>query len=1114
MRQDWLDYELRDTMRVAIRVSDKSGLADTCEVTVAVTDANDPPAFALSTDLRIDENPNDGAHIGLLQFALIEPGEHYSVTILNRNCPFAFDRVSSALVVRNATAFDFETAPFVRCTVLLADDSADRKTVYRTVTIAVVDVNEPPTMMPQQRGFVYENATRGAFAMAVTATDQDTRASWRSMRFRLVDNDVFALDSSSGALTVRDPSRLDFETQQEFVLNVEVTDGGLLSTEEVVFVSVLNVAEPPVVRPPYRIATPENGVVPRSLFIVNASDPDSDSIESLRFEWVGAPASVTIDALSGVVTLVEPLDFETAATVTVVVNVLKPATALSVSTTFVIDVVDVNEPPQVVSSVVRLQASENLASETPIGPPMAANVWDPENSTLSFLLDASEYSPYFSLDACSGQLRTKRALDYETMPHKVPLRVIVRESGDSTLSAAVSVFVAVQDENEAPAFTLSVFSFSVFENATSGTLVGRLVATDPDVNASLTFGLLSDDPVLPFKVNATSGELTLCTGAALDFEMRTSYALSTSVSDGQLTSTAKIVVSVIDVNEPPRCQNETRFVPENSPGGTVVGGPLAADDVDQADIGIPPVLRLLAPSSSSAVISLEQGSVVVTARDLDFEMRNQYAYTYSACDAQQMCSTCSLVLHVTDMNEPPELPDAQFQVRENTIGWMYTVAATDQDANQTASLVYELAEQSLDNVFQIDALSGRISVQNVSQLNYERIPSHEVWMKVRVTDAGSPRLSSVGKVVAVVQDVNEAPVSASIANTSVLESALNGTVVFTWLVTDEDADQRLTYRITRGNDKSVFRFRDATSPMLLLNARLDFEQTSEYVLELSACDPFTACTTTELHVFVQDVNEPPVLNANANRTLSFAVANTATRGAVLGVLHAIDEDAGDTLTFSLESASADQLSSRVRNGRQAIGVNSTSGELFVAAPQALRDLPSDGHLMMLARVTDASLQSDSVVVIVRVIANNSPPVCTVDSTFVVDENAGEGTSVGVPLRNYVRDDDDGSVVTFTLTHPFLSVHGTTGQLFVSSSTNLDFESPFLNETNVLVLVTDDGALHDGIGRLSTTCSVHVIARDVNEPPTTADLSLTVEEGTQYRLLTDPSHVDRYSLSTT
>ena len=66
-----------------------------------------------------------------------------------------------------------------------------------------------------------------------------------------------------------------------------------------------------------------------------------------------------------------------------------------------------------------------------------------------------------------------------------------------------------------------------------------------------------------------------------DFETRNAYMLKVTATDGGgLKATTNVNVNIIDVNELPVLSDATASVPENSPAGTNVGGPLAVVDAD------------------------------------------------------------------------------------------------------------------------------------------------------------------------------------------------------------------------------------------------------------------------------------------------------------------------------------------------------------------------------------------------------------------------------------------------------------------------------------------------------------------------------------------------------
>ena len=73
-------------------------------------------------------------------------------------------------------------------------------------------------------------------------------------------------------------------------------------------------------------------------------------------------------------------------------------------------------------------------------------------------------------------------------------------------------------------------SLSALENSLPGTQVGTLAATDPDSGATLTFGLIGADAA-SFQIDNT-GQITVAEGANLDFEAKSSYTFTATVSDG------------------------------------------------------------------------------------------------------------------------------------------------------------------------------------------------------------------------------------------------------------------------------------------------------------------------------------------------------------------------------------------------------------------------------------------------------------------------------------------------------------------------------------------------------------------------------------------------------
>jgi len=137
------------------------------------------------------------------------------------------------------------------------------------------------------------------------------------------------------------------------------------------------------------------------------------------------------------------------------------------------------------------------------------------------------------------------ALDFETA-ESFALTVQV---SDGFYSADATVTVDLNNLNDnAPVVTPATFALD--ENSANATVVGSVVATDADgsLNA-LEFSITAGNTGDAFAINAQTGELTVNSSAALDFETTPVFALTVSVSDGQHEVEATITVNLNDVTE-------------------------------------------------------------------------------------------------------------------------------------------------------------------------------------------------------------------------------------------------------------------------------------------------------------------------------------------------------------------------------------------------------------------------------------------------------------------------------------------------------------------------------------------------------------------------------------
>src|SRR5262249_30996767 len=125
---------------------------------------------------------------------------------------FAIDAATGAITVADSTQLDREATPSIILSVTVSD--ALNTSAAQTVTITLTDVNDvTPVLTAGQTFSVAENSANGTAVGTVAATDGDvtptTFQGWAITGGTGVG--VFAIDASTGAVSVLDGTRLDFE---------------------------------------------------------------------------------------------------------------------------------------------------------------------------------------------------------------------------------------------------------------------------------------------------------------------------------------------------------------------------------------------------------------------------------------------------------------------------------------------------------------------------------------------------------------------------------------------------------------------------------------------------------------------------------------------------------------------------------------------------------------------------------------------------------------------------------------------------------------------------------------------------------------------------------------
>jgi hypothetical protein len=180
-------------------------------------------------------------------------------------------------------------------------------------------------------------------------------------------------------------------------------------------------------------------------------------------------------------------------------------------------------------------------------------------STLSYSISGGSDAALFFIDAGTGALWMINFVPNFEAPGDAGANniydVIVQVS-DGTLTDTQAIAVTVTNANEAPTITSnSGGATAVLSVAENSTAVTTVTATDVDAGASLAYSISGGADAALFAIDAATGALTF--RAAPNFEApgdagtNNVYDVVVQVSDGTLTDTQAIAVTVTNVDEPP-----------------------------------------------------------------------------------------------------------------------------------------------------------------------------------------------------------------------------------------------------------------------------------------------------------------------------------------------------------------------------------------------------------------------------------------------------------------------------------------------------------------------------------------------------------------------------------
>ncbi|NWV69882.1 PCDA6 protein, partial [Malurus elegans] len=491
-----LDRETIPVHRLLLSASDggRPSLTGTMELVISVLDTNDnAPQFNQSVyKVQLPENAGLGTLVVRLNATDLDEGTNsnifYSLKLLfPLDGREVFRTDSNTGEIRLTHNLDFEDVSLYRLQVEATDKGTPPLSGHCKLLVEVLDVNDnaPEVSVTSLSVPVPEDASVGTVVALLSVSDRDSGANGR-VRCWVWPASPFGLEATfSGSYSLVLREALDRERVSEYEVEVRAEDGGAppLRARRGVRVPVSDVNDnaPAFAQAVYTVLARENNAAGAELARLWARDPDEAGNGRVSYSvaeggvgggWRPASSYVSVDAESGRLWALQPLDFEE-------LQVLQ----------FEVRAVDAGEPPLCGNATVQLFVLDENDNAPALLPPAgsgpeaggvaaeAAAALGSESGTLWAwaawgapagqvvakirAVDAdSGYNAWlryelweprgkgpFRVGLYSGEVSTARALDEADGPRQ-RLVIVVRDHGEPARSATATLSVSLLEAAE------------------------------------------------------------------------------------------------------------------------------------------------------------------------------------------------------------------------------------------------------------------------------------------------------------------------------------------------------------------------------------------------------------------------------------------------------------------------------------------------------------------------------------------------------------------------------------------------------------------------------------------------------------------------------------------
>ena len=918
-----LDFETKPTWTFTVKVEDGQGGDATAQITVNLTDVNEPPPPpVVKREYSVEENKAKGTVVGTFEV-------------------FDNDKISGSFETLTYTLNGALTGA-VNTTATSIADIFELKETANTAGNRTVSI-----LVKNQALLDYEalyNGSNASYPVTITVTDTKSHSVTATTKISVIDVNE-TLTATGGTFYFEEHLPIGSPVCADYA---DLAPGAVFrdcNKQAQVVGSDLDIYTPAFSDLTYTMSTKNTGTYAANakLFTVGKKDGKLYSNAEFDHETGNLVFEFYVNVSDG--------DFSKDVLVTVnIENIEEPITT---------------EHTKGAATVKENSPTATLVDNFKDNDEVKKTLADNDVNDPVFTVDdvaSGKAMGLFTIGRTNGKIavKDKDELDFEKIYPNILYEVVVTAKGKTSTGGEVEINIVrnieVVDVNEKPTIN-NANPIEVLETATDadGT-IGKVDATDPDNSYGvglhplgfnkLTYKIeevyeVNGSTDFPFEINPNSGAISVAPGKKLSATKQDTYKFKVKVMDSSSdpnnpsqADEADMVIKVIDVNRPSefRVLADLYDIDENVAVSSQFKDKIVVYDEDKADID---ALKITI-TDDDATTTLDAAKLfevvqvgstdanllttfaIQTKKDLDYETLYKAAekdaifnVTLTIKDGSGTPTSKKTQIRVNDVNEEPSFKkdSYEFSIKENTSAAtsLGVAEASDPDKfNPAFGTLYYSLEGSDAALFDINASTGEISTISNAKFDYETKSSYS--FNAVVTDK---KYTVKVPVTVKIIDVPEVPKFPDTPPAlAVDENTLEGTKVGVVTAQDDDCKgtfsatcKQPTYTLAATNidadDYKSFTIDKTTGTIKVAkDSILNFEVQKEYSVRVVATDGDDPTLTSYIDVTinVNDVNDAPTYE---KKEYVFEIHENAPKGEFVGSVIADDEDTWSKLTYAL-----------------------------------------------------------------------------------------------------------------------------------------------------------------------------------------------------------------------